>query len=565
VRSTSALALALLWTSSAPLAAAPASRVDFEDPRDAGRESGQSLLAEMEALQAAGRGLHPLDERELDRKLEAFAPRFKALSPKSVRLLAWYLGVRERPLKLRLYAAAFLGLIGDPGALPALRRCIEDSEEDPGLRSAALQAIGSLRIPDADRRPLLDRALSDPYPDPVVREALSQLRFTGTDEVTAVERLAKRGGPDPKSVAEGEAVSAAAALGASKSPKADAALFRLLRYFGRGSRVRGEILAALQRRHSSGGISRGVRVGPEDLRTLEDVLLREEGPPAVQTARLAGFLGDPAGTPMLERFVRNARDPGAVAEGAQALAAIGDARAKDALRKLAQGLLEDPRFQPEPGRGDPREHAARIEAALAAMEPVRASSAAAVSPVLSTAPLAAASGGVFTYEGWPGEGRPRPVWIGAEADLTLWAEPRPGSAVTARIPLPKGTALRFDASRVVTRSAGRGRVRSAMEVRWRDLGVLDTLPAERYAAGTSLTLPLETGKLFEILAYRAEGLCFLRLDGIVYEGGCPQNARERFEVLSEPQTTWWLHAEMPEGKGWFEAEQEGVEFQAREF
>ncbi|TPW19089.1 MAG: hypothetical protein FD126_3037, partial [Elusimicrobia bacterium] len=114
----------------------------------------QQLVTEMEQLAAAQSGEHPLAARDLDSRLAAYGPRLNALGTRSVPLLAWYLRQDERPLKVRLYAAAVLGLVGDPGALKSLRLTAEDAGADPGLRAAAVQALGSLRLAPHELRPL---------------------------------------------------------------------------------------------------------------------------------------------------------------------------------------------------------------------------------------------------------------------------------------------------------------------------------------------------------------------------------------------------------------------------
>ncbi|MFH1724415.1 MAG: HEAT repeat domain-containing protein [Elusimicrobiota bacterium] len=568
--------------------------------------SAQDLMGEMERLHSARRSEHPLDARELDKRLAAFGVRFRKLGSDAVPLLGWYAGRRERPLKLRLYAAAFLGLIGDPGALRPLTSLVRDPDEDPGLRSAALQSVGSLRLSEADLRPILDEAAHPSNPPAVVREALAQLAWTGTVEVGRISRIAKRNGPDPQGLDRGAAAHAAAALGRSPSPKADAALFDLLRHFKKGSPLRPRALAALERRHlvagPGGGVSRGRRLTRRDMRTLTSLLAEEEGETALMIARLLGGVGDRRATPALARSLRTSQDPAFLAEAAQALAAIGDPAASEALARLNDGLIRDPRFRPRPAAPDPRPHASRIEKAAAlfarAAEPPPApeeeappaarpaedeAAAPAKAPGAKPPPAPAEdrrahaplppretpAGGEaarFRYEGWPGEGKPNLRWNGSVASLLLRTAPGRASPGAGSAALKSGESIPFQESAVLTITPGRARARREVVLDAREMGPVERLSREGYAgAAVRRRLRLREGRMLELLSYRAEGLCFVRHEGTVYEAPCPHNDREHFEIIEEPDVEWWLRAEVSGLSGWFPAEQEGIDFLTREF
>ncbi|MDE2292063.1 MAG: HEAT repeat domain-containing protein, partial [Elusimicrobia bacterium] len=161
-------------------------------------ETPQQLVREMETLVEAARGLQEPEARELEERLKGYGPRFERLGTRAVPLLSWYVVQTGRPREVRLYAAAFLGLIGDPGAFRALRKEAESPSEDAGLRAAAVQALGSLRLQPSDLRPALDALLAPSVPAPVRREALVQLAGVGTADPVSVRAAARALGRAPE-------------------------------------------------------------------------------------------------------------------------------------------------------------------------------------------------------------------------------------------------------------------------------------------------------------------------------------------------------------------------------
>lgn len=138
--------------------------------------------------------------------------------------------------------------------------------------------------------------------------------------------------------------------------------------------------------------------------------------------------------------------------------------------------------------------------------------------------------------------------------------------MAAAMALEAGTKIRYDDSRVVTLAPGKARVRRKTELETRHMGAVERLSRERYdGPAARRTLRLRQGEQMEVLSYRAEGLCFLRLGREVYEAPCPQNDRKRFEMIEEPDVEWWLHMGQEGRTGWFYAEGEGIDFLSREF
>jgi len=499
---------------------------------------------------------HPLEVRGLEDELRGFKDDFLKLGLRAVPLLGWYAGRPERPLKLRIYAAVFLGAIGDPAAYHPLRVIASDPEEEPGLRSAALQSAGSLRrVVPVDRRSLLDGLLRGGSPEPVLREALSQLAEVGTDDVPGAFRAAKRFGPRPRGVELFSAEHAVGALGRSLRPGADAALFRLLRYFKAGSPVRVRVLRELSRRRRAafgeGGYSSGHPLERRELDSLGKVLTREEGPAAVLAARLLGAARDKRADRHLRRSLRASQDPAVLAEAAVALASFGAPESIDAVRALSRGLLSDPRFAAREGRPDPRAFAVRIERAAASLE----------RPEPLIPPL---RDGGFRYEGWPGEGVPRLLWTGKREALVLLPEPR-AAAGTPGVLRPG--LMELSGSEVVMLSPGRALFREDRAVLdWRWFGKTGRVTRTEYdGPAERRSVELRRGEGIDILAYRAAGSCFLRVDEDVYEAECPQNDPGRFDLVEQPRAEWWVKTRGKTVEGWFLAEQEGIDFLPRQF
>ncbi|MFA5138550.1 MAG: HEAT repeat domain-containing protein [Elusimicrobiota bacterium] len=516
----------------------------------------QDALREMELICARQAKLHPADARPLEAKLEAYAVEFRSFGRKATPLLSWYIRNQERPLKMRLYAAAFLGMIADPAGLTSLKACVRDPEEDAGLRSAALLNIGSLGLSPHDLRPFLEEAAALKNPEPVIREAFSQLSDIGCSDVKLAAKAAKRHGSDPEGAEAATAAHAVLALSRCPSKDADPALLKLLRYFKKGSTLRGKVLSGLTWRWLA---AKPVDLGPkslsgEDIDDITDVVFQEKEVPALQACRLLGGLADKRATTGLVRALSRVQDPMVVAEAAQALASIGDPKAAEPLRRLHQGLASDPRFSA--ARIDPKPYALTIQRAAELFE--------APAPEQAPAEPAPEKALAFRYEGWPGSGQPKPSWSGAVESLSLLESPRRGSKVSATFKPVPGTVLEFDESWVITVTPGRARAKRAVTLDARQLGPAAELPRSKYdGPAVRKDLVLKDGDRVEVLSYREEGQCFLRLGPQVFLAPCPQDDPSAFDMLEEPDVEWWLHAKLRAAQGWFESKNEGVEFLQR--
>lgn len=568
-------------------AASPAVRGAPAGPSRTARE----LLKDMERLTREASAMHPVDARGTDRELKAAAEDLRAKGRKAVPLLMWYLGAKDRPLRVRTYAAAVLGMIKDPIALRALKDRVTDAEDDAGLRSAALQSVASLGIAPHILRPILDDAAGPRMPEPVLREAYAQLAWIGTADIPRAEKAAKRHGPRPEGARRGTVAHAVEALGRSPSPDAHAALFRLLRYYKKRSPAREAVVSSLTRRYlGPDARKRPKKMRRREIDALSGLVFEEPRRTAIGAARLLGALGDRRAVGALSRALRRSEDPAVVAEAAAALAAIGDPRGGEALARLHEGLIRDRRFRPEPGRDDPGRHALRIQEAMELFRgrvpeappeelakapsvpddpppPRRPAPHAAPAPPKEppsappVEPPAGAEKG-FRFEGWPGSGRPKLAWSGGV--LPLRESPSRKARIVASARPKPGEPLVFDETLVITLAPGRVRARRDAEIDARLLGPVTSV-ARRVYKGPAVRrmLRFRDGDTLETLAYLAAGECFVRREGTVYLAPCPQDDRASFGVLEELKSEWWLRTTIKRRSGWFHSEQEGLEFLPR--
>lgn len=513
--------------------------------------STRTLLERMERTAERMDGAHPLQRRAAAKELDAYRAAFVERGVVGTRALAHYLASKERPLTVRVHAASFLGSIASPEGFPALRAAALDETEDPGLRSTAVLSLGALRVPPRTVRPVFESLLAESTPGIVRREALGQLARVGARSIGVVLDAAKRFGPSPEGLAAIAAGHAVAAVEKAPVPEARDALFRLLRLQRRDSPLRAEILTALSRRKDASRLPR------RDRETLEELLFQPDESLALQAARLLGRARDPRAIEALARALRTRDSTLLLAEIADALAAIGDPRGRDALARLRAELPDDPRFANDPRAG---ERAARIEAAAAVFESTPAARAA------ETAGRAAAL--AFSYEGWPGEGRPVVVWTGPGDALALKREPARDAPDAAPLKIAAETEIAFTDSVVITREPGLARTSAATTLRGDDYGRTERVgQAAARSPKPVAEISLAEGDPLELLSYRAEGLCFVRLpaNARVLEAACPENS-ENFKILDEPKVDWWLRAVGPGGvSGWFLSDAPGLEFRSRRF
>ena len=163
----------------------------------------------------------------------------------------------------------------------------------------------------------------------------------------------------------------------------------------------------------------------------------------------------------------------------------------------------------------------------------------------------ARSASLFAVGIWPGEGVP--VIAAVRGHLPLLRSPAPGAPVTDTLTARVGDHIAYDSTRLQTVTPAVVRVIRDATVRGRYLGSLRFLSRDRYYSGAfrDTAIAIEATKSFEYLQPRAEGTCFVRIDGSVIDADpCPILDPSRFASAGEPQTLWWVFARGASDSGW---------------
>jgi hypothetical protein len=167
---------------------------------------------------------------------------------------------------------------------------------------------------------------------------------------------------------------------------------------------------------------------------------------------------------------------------------------------------------------------------------------------------------------WPGEGIP--VIVTASPSLTLRESPRPRSAIVDTLVAAVGTRLIFDSTEYQTLDAGRLLVRATTRIAGRDFGDRTILSRDEYHSTVfpDTAFVLDVPASFELLQYRAEGACFVRITNRVLEvNPCPGIDTSHSRVESEPVTQWWIRVKGPRAYGWVVVSDTTARVARREF
>jgi hypothetical protein len=152
---------------------------------------------------------------------------------------------------------------------------------------------------------------------------------------------------------------------------------------------------------------------------------------------------------------------------------------------------------------------------------------------------------------WPGEGIP--VIVAATDRLVLRKSPRVDAPLTDRIAVASNARITYDSTRFQTITPARLLATAAASITGRDLGDISFLSRERYysTAFRDTTIAVSATTTIEYLQPRAEGTCFVRVEGRVIDANpCPTLDESRFQVDGEPTTRWWIHARSTSASGW---------------
>lgn len=192
-----------------------------------------------------------------------------------------------------------------------------------------------------------------------------------------------------------------------------------------------------------------------------------------------------------------------------------------------------------------------------------------ISCILTAAMAAQApSVAVFETETWPGEGRPH--FLAITHEIVIRESPSSNATIIRRLPVRTGQSVAFDQTRFRTMVPGSIQVLAAGTVTGRVIGTTRLLlTREAYYKGKfpQGTAEVQPGDAIEYLQYRAEGTCFVRVDGRILDATpCPSENERRFRVVSQPATEWWIRVVVDgEPIGWLLVEDETVKLSRRSF
>ncbi|MEO6446565.1 MAG: hypothetical protein ABIP66_15540 [Gemmatimonadaceae bacterium] len=159
---------------------------------------------------------------------------------------------------------------------------------------------------------------------------------------------------------------------------------------------------------------------------------------------------------------------------------------------------------------------------------------------------------MFETEIWQGEGRP--VLDVAAPGVTLRATPAASAPPVEGATLAMGDRLEFDSTRIRTTSTGAFVSIASGTVSGRNFGPVIRVSRSAYYAQDVADTSLRTtpGDSVEYLQYRAEGTCFVRLQGMVIDANpCPTARQREFRLTREPELEWWIRVIRDSGKsGW---------------
>jgi hypothetical protein len=154
----------------------------------------------------------------------------------------------------------------------------------------------------------------------------------------------------------------------------------------------------------------------------------------------------------------------------------------------------------------------------------------------------------FEIELWPGEGIPQ---IELARDLLiLFTSPSPWAPLAGQLALKKGTRIRYDSTRYQTIVPGRVDLLADTTITGRSLGSRRLLRrAEYYGPLPDTAIAVKGYRTIELLQYRAEGNCFLRIRQTAIETECP--TERHAHTLNRETTLWWAFTRTNGVAGWF--------------
>ncbi|HEU4584603.1 MAG TPA: hypothetical protein VFR95_02590 [Gemmatimonadaceae bacterium] len=181
-------------------------------------------------------------------------------------------------------------------------------------------------------------------------------------------------------------------------------------------------------------------------------------------------------------------------------------------------------------------------------------------------PTKARAAPVFEVELWPGEGIP--VIAAVRDELPLLQSPSPEDAGAGSLSVAPGSRITYDSTRLQTMAPAMVTVTGSTFVRGRFLGAMHSLSRAGYYSDAfrDTIIALAPSERLEYLQPRAEGSCFVRIDGSVVEANpCPTHDSASFALSGEPALRWWVFARGDSVSGWLLVSDSTAKLVRREF
>lgn len=161
------------------------------------------------------------------------------------------------------------------------------------------------------------------------------------------------------------------------------------------------------------------------------------------------------------------------------------------------------------------------------------------------------SGPVFEIGLWMGEGIP--VIEAARDSIPLRVAPRMDAPVSGTLTVGAGRTIEYDSTVVQTLTPAPLRATTATTIRGRNFGPVRGLTRDQYYSSMVRDTVIAIGPSTKIdyLQDRAEGSCFVRVEGIVLEVAvCPVHEPNAFHPTGAPSTVSWVFARGGQSAGW---------------
>jgi hypothetical protein len=173
----------------------------------------------------------------------------------------------------------------------------------------------------------------------------------------------------------------------------------------------------------------------------------------------------------------------------------------------------------------------------------------------------------FSVETWPGEGIP--VIEARRGSQFLHVAPDPASPIIDTVVTNVGARVHFDSTRYQTIQSGSIAVLRATSVSGRDFGARNHLTYDEYYSADTENASVRVAPplTIEFLQHRAEGTCFVRLNGrVINADPCPIFDSASVRVEREPVVRWWVRTPGQHGRyGWLQLSDTTVRSTGRQF